>query len=180
MRAIRLLAKIGITIPAALLLAQSHAPTNKPAFTISLLPETQKVELRTKVKVKAYIESTTDILHLADREVLIGCSFYLVHIKAQSGKEPEKTEYYRHLLGEFLPGDGPVLSGSCAGQSLRGGETVIQTYDLSAYYKLATPGKYDVSIDIDDVVLDPTQGRGIARSYPIHSNTAHFELVDRK
>jgi hypothetical protein len=65
---------------------------------------------------------------------------YRVHITSKNG-EPPKTEFHRHLLGDFRAGDGPgLLSGGAAGRDIAPGAVDAQKYDLAAFYDLSNPG----------------------------------------
>jgi hypothetical protein len=52
-----------------------------------------------------------------------------IHVTRKDG-EPPKTELYRHILGDFRPGDGPgLLSGPVVGRSIAPGSLDSQKYD---------------------------------------------------
>ena len=174
-RKLLLLAVIGIMLPGTLLSAQSSAPF-KPAFFIAIDPNVQTFHLGTKVTIKATLVSTESVLDIG-RGATVGCSGVdLVHVELEGGKEPEKTEFYRHLLGDFRPGDVEAgSSGSCFSRDLMPGGTLPMKYDLSAFYKFAIPGKYDVWVQINDTV--PSSSAGTVNFSPVRSNVAHFELV---
>jgi hypothetical protein len=59
-----------------------------------------------------------------------------VHVAMKDGESP-KTELHPHLLGDFRPGDGPVLdSGPVAGRDIAPGTLDSQKYDLTYFYDL--------------------------------------------
>jgi hypothetical protein len=96
---------------------------------------------------------------------------YRVHVEGKDG-ERSKTEYHRHLHGDFRSGDGPVVEdGPVICRDIASGASDVQTYDLSAFYDLSAPGKYSVYIEIYDP-LGPKEGNGIW----LRTNTAKFEL----
>jgi len=92
-----------------------------------------------------------------------------VHVTSKDG-EPPKTELHRHLLGDFRPGDGPMLdSGPVAGRSIAPGSLDSQKYDLTGFYDLSQPGDYSVYLEIYDPA-GPKDGSGRW----LRTNTAHF------
>jgi hypothetical protein len=95
-----------------------------------------------------------------------------IHITRNDG-EPPKTELHRHLLGDYRPGDGPLLdSGPVAGRSIAPGALDSQEYDLSYFYDVGAPGNYSVFIEI----YDPQGPQDRSGSW-LRTNTAHFEVV---
>jgi hypothetical protein len=96
---------------------------------------------------------------------------YRVHI-TNKNSEPPKTEFYRHILGDVRPGDGPMLmSGGIGGWPIAPGSTGSQSYDLSAFYDLSTPGDYSVYLEIYDP-SGPQDGSG----HWLRTNPAQFKV----
>jgi hypothetical protein len=152
--------------------ALSRTVSNSP-YVLIITPEKNHILGSEKRIAILEIASTADPTTLADREIMLGCppSQYRVHIEKEGIGEPPKTEYYRHILGDFRKGDGPdQMSGSCFAVPLRAGSTVRQSYDLSAYYDLTKPGSYLLYIEFYDY-----DGRNKTGAW-IRSNTAHFDV----
>jgi hypothetical protein len=96
---------------------------------------------------------------------------YRIHVAMKDSERP-KTEFHRHLRGEFRPGDGPDLAPSpvdCRPIAPRSLDS--QKYDLTAFYDLSAPGDYSVYIEI----YDP-QGAKDGSGLWLRTNTAHFEM----
>lgn len=113
------------------------------------------------------------IKNISSKEVWFSGDPYLerVHIKSKNGSPP-KTEFYRHLRGEFRRGDGPGLeSGPVVGQSIAPGSVLSLKYDLTAYYDLSKPGEYRVYLEIYDPA-GPKNGHGNW----LRTNTAKFTI----
>jgi len=155
---------------------QSQALTpsaSNPPYVLIITPEKNHILGSEKRIAILEIVSTTDPTTVADREIMLGCPpfQYRVHIEKEGIGEPPKTEYYRHILGDFREGDGPDhSSGSCFAVPLRAGSTVRQRYDLSAYYDLTKPGSYLLYIEFFDEDERNKTGAWI------RSNTAHFDV----
>jgi hypothetical protein len=154
--------------------SQAIAPgASNPTFVLILAPQKSQILMSEKRIAILEIASTSDPTTLPDREILLGYppSQYRIHIEKDVTGEPAKTEYYRHILGDFREGDGPDQSGgSCFAVPLRAGSTVKQSYDLSAYYDLTKPGSYLLYIEFFDY-----DGRNKTGAW-IRSNTAHFDV----
>jgi hypothetical protein len=96
---------------------------------------------------------------------------YRVHVTSKGG-EPPKTEFHRHRLGDFRPGDGPGLdSGPVAGWSIAPGSVSSLKYDLAAFYDLRSPGDYSAYLEVYDP-SGPEDGSG----HWVRSNTAKFTI----
>jgi hypothetical protein len=155
--------------------SQAIAPSaSNPPFVLILAPQKSQILMTEKRIAILEIASTADPTTLADREIMLGCPpfQYRVHIEKEGIGEPPKTEYYRHILGDFRKGDGPDQSsgGSCVAIPLRAGSTVRHSYDLSAYYDLTKPGSYLLYIEFFD------EDRSNKSGSWIRSNTAHFDI----
>jgi hypothetical protein len=152
--------------------APSRTASNSP-YVLIITPEKNHILGSEKRIAILEIASTADPTTVADREIMLGCPpfQYRVHIEKEGTGEPPKTEYYRHILGDFREGDGPDhSSGSCFAVPLRAGSTVSQSYDLSTYYDLTKPGSYLLYIEFFDY-----DGRNKTGAW-IRSNTAHFDV----
>lgn len=152
--------------------ALSRTTSNSP-YVLIITPEKNHIVGREKRIAILEVASTADPTTVADREIMLGCppSLYRVHIEKEGVGEPPKTEYYRHILGDFRKGDGPdQSSGSCFAIPLRAGSKVRLSYDLSAYYDLTKPGSYLLYIEFFD-----EHRRNKGGSW-IRSNTAHFDI----
>jgi hypothetical protein len=113
------------------------------------------------------------IKNISSNEIWFSTASYLyrIHVTSKNG-EPPKTEFHRHLLGDFRPGDGPgLLLGGAAGRSIAPGSESSQKYDLAAFYDLSAPGDYSVYIEIYDP-SGPKDGSG----HWLRTNTAGFEV----
>lgn len=96
---------------------------------------------------------------------------YRIHLTTKNG-EPPKTELYRHMLGDFRPGDGPALmEGPVAGREIFPDSETAQKYDLAYYYDLSIPGEYNVSMEL----CDPSSPQHGPERW-IKTNIAHFEM----
>jgi hypothetical protein len=155
---------------------RSQAPSpgaSNPPFVLIITPEKNHILMSEKRIAILEIVSTADPTTIADREIMLDCppSQYRVHIEQDGVGEPEKTEYYRHILGDFRKGDGPEQSsGSCFAIPLRAGSTLRRSYDLAAYYDLTKPGSYSLYIEFFD-----EDRRNKIGSW-IKSNTAQFNI----
>jgi hypothetical protein len=114
------------------------------------------------------------IENISSNEVWFSTASYLyrIHVTSKDG-EPPKTELYRHILGDFRPGDGPDFDeGPVSGRSIAPGSLDAQKYDLTYYYDLSKPGDYSVYIEIYDPA-GPKDGSG----HWLRTNTTKFEIV---
>ncbi len=94
-----------------------------------------------------------------------------VHVEGKDG-EPAKTEWNRHLHGDYRPGDGPYLvDGPVVTMEVAPGSSDFRKYNLSDYYDLSAPGKYSVYIEFYDP-SGPPNGSGLW----LRTKTAHFEI----
>ena len=72
------------------------------------------------------------------------------HVIGVNG-EPPKTEFHRHLLGDFRPGDGPpLLENGIPKLQVPPGGSDHWGIGLSSYYDLSVPGKYSVYLEVRD------------------------------
>ena len=112
--------------------------------------------------------------NLSANEIWFSTASYLyrIHVTTTTG-EPPKTEFYRHLLGDFRAGDGPgVLSNGGSGWSIAPGSAGESLkYDLAAFYDLSKPGDYSVYLEMYDPA-GPKDGSG----HWLRTNTARFEI----
>jgi len=151
---------------------QSLSPdVPKRPYISTVIPEKQSFSQDEKRVALLQWSSTVEPTVLADREVSIGCTPIQIHVEKAGSGEPEKTEYYRHLLGDFRKGDQLTpTGGSCVSMGLLAGKTVKYTYDLALFYDLSKPGKYSLYVDFfDDDIISKT-------SSWVRSNTTHFEI----
>ncbi len=96
---------------------------------------------------------------------------YRIHVAMKDSERP-KTEFHRHVRGEFRTGDGPDLApGPVDCRPIAPGSLDSQKYDLTAFYDLSAPGDYSVYIEI----YDP-QGAKDGSGLWLRTNTAHFEM----
>jgi hypothetical protein len=112
-----------------------------------------------------------NISELEVQDVCVPENPYRVHVEGKDG-EPSKTEYYRHMLGDFRPGDGPDQSGGSGigCRRITAGSSITIKYDLTAFYDLSMPGKYSVYIEI----CDPSGPKDSSRL--LRTKTAYFEI----
>ena len=98
-------------------------------------------------------------------------SLYRIHV-TNKGSEPPKTEFHRHRLGDFRPGDGPeLMPGPVDCRPITPGSQDSRKYDLARFYDLSEPGDYSVYIEIYDP-QGPQDGSG----FWLRTNTAHFTV----
>ena len=160
---------------AATSLLRSQAPStgasNPPYFLIVTPQKNHFLMNEKRIALLDIVSTADDPTILADRGVMLGCSPYRVHIEKDGIGEPEKTERYRHILGDFRKGEGPYQSGgSCVVSSLGTGATVRWSCDLSYYYDLTKPGHYSLYIEFFDEDIRNKTGSWI------RSNTAVFDV----
>jgi hypothetical protein len=94
-----------------------------------------------------------------------------VHVEGKDG-EPARTEWNRHLRGDYRPGDGPYLvDGPVVTTEVAPGSSDFRKYDLSDYYDLSVPGKYSIYIEFYDP-LGPPDLSGLW----LRTRTEHFEI----
>jgi hypothetical protein len=97
---------------------------------------------------------------------------FRVHVVSKD-LEPPKTEFHRHLLGEFSPGDKLGLgTGPIVCRPIAAGGQDSEKFDLIAFYDLSKTGNYSVYIDIYDPA-GPEDGSG----HWLRTNTAEFVIV---
>jgi hypothetical protein len=158
----------------SILQSQALAPSaSNPPFVLILTLQKNHIPMSEKRIAILEVTSTSDPTVIADREIMLGCPpfQYRIHIEKDDTGEPAKTEYYRHILGDFRKGDGPDQSGgSCFAVPLRSGSTIRQSYDLSYFYDLTEPGSYVLYMEFFDY-----DGRNKSGAW-IKSNTAHFDV----
>jgi hypothetical protein len=149
--------------------AQS-APAAKESASTSVRIEPQKG--RFAVGEKPIVVVMT-IKNTSQREECFSTapSLYRIHVTIKDS-EPSKTEFHRHLRGEFRSGDGPDLApGPVDCRPIAPGAQDSQKFDLAAFYDLSDPGDYNVYIEIYDP-QGPTDGSGLW----LRTNTARFEI----
>jgi hypothetical protein len=113
------------------------------------------------------------VKNISSKEIWFSTDPYQVrfHVTNKDGV-PQKTELHRHLLGDYRPGDGPMLlRGPLAGRSIAPGVLDAQKYNLSAYYDLNVPGDYSVYLEIYDP-SGPVDGSG----HWVRTDIAHFKI----
>ena len=157
---------VSCPIPSSAQSAPAANHTDSVSIHISLQKSTYAIGEK-PIAVMA-IENTSS------NEVWFSTASYLyrIHVTSKDGGPP-KTEFHRHLLGDFRPGDGPALmEGPVAGRSIAPGSADAQKYDLTAYYDLSKPGDYSVYIEIYDPT-GPKDGSG----HWLRTNTTKFEIV---
>jgi hypothetical protein len=148
--------------------AQAPSPASQPAsITVSVALERDRLPVGQKPL------AAVTIRNISDRGVcLTNASLtYRVHVEGKDG-EPPMTEFYRHLHGEYRPGDGPTLTdGPVICRPIAAGSSNRQQYDLTTYYDLGAPGKYSVYIEIQDPLAP------LNKPLWLRTNTAKFEVV---
>jgi hypothetical protein len=113
------------------------------------------------------------IQNISSKEIWFSTDPYQVrfHVTNKDG-EPQKTELHRHFLGDYRPGDGPMLlRGPLAGRSIAPGALDAQKFDLTGYYDPSVPGDYSVYLEIYDP-SGPEDGSG----HWVRTDTAHFNI----
>ena len=95
---------------------------------------------------------------------------YRIHVTSKDG-EPPKTEFHRHILGDYRAGDGPGLLSGGVGRDIAAGATDAQKYDLAAFYDLNKSGDYSVYLELYDPA-GPKDGSGRW----LRTNTVNFEI----
>jgi len=138
---------VAVFISSGILLQSQTAAsqsTHLAQLAISLAPEESSFPPGQKPRALLTFEN------LSDHTVCVLTNTpYRVHIERKDG-EPPKTEYYRHLLSDFHPGDGPDQSGgSNVCPEIAPHKSRTENWDLSAYYDLTLPGKYSVYIEVE-------------------------------
>jgi hypothetical protein len=113
------------------------------------------------------------IKNISSSEIFFSAASYLerIHVTSKDG-EPPKTELYRHILGDFRPGDGPGLRSDFGGRDIAPGSMDAQKYDLTYFYDLSKPGDYSVYLEIYDPA-GPKDGSGRW----LRTNTTKFEIT---
>jgi hypothetical protein len=149
--------------------AQSTPAANQPD-SVSLHVSFPKSSYATGEKPIAVLT----IKNISSNEIWFSTEnhLYRIHVISKNGDVP-KTEFYRHLLGDFRPGESNIglTGGSVGGRSIAPGAVDSQKYDLSAFYDLSKPGDYSVYLEIYDPG-GPKDGSG----HWLRTNTAHFEI----
>jgi hypothetical protein len=107
------------------------------------------------------------IKNVGSREICLSTasSVYRVHVEREDGEAP-KTEYHRHLHGEYRPGDRPTLiDGPVICRPVAPGSSYSQRFDPATFYDLSVSGKYTVYLEVRD-----DSGAWL------RTNTAQFEI----
>lgn len=173
--AIYAVAVVGVTGNCIGLSAQATSENaQSPSISVSITLRNNHVTVGEKL-----IGDLT-VKNISDQNLCVSTRGALVHIEGKDG-EPPKTEYYRHLLGDFRPGDGPEqTSGLYACQSVAprigtfDGMSTTFHFDLNAYYNLSVPGEYSVYIEFPDI--EPKGETGLLIPTP----KVNFELEAKK
>jgi hypothetical protein len=150
-----------------LLVAQSSPVVNQPD-SVSIHLSFQKNSYYIGEKPTADMS----IKNISSNEICFSTATFLyrIHVTNQDG-EPPKTEFHRHLLGDFRPGDGPALRSDSICRDIEPGSLDAQHYDLTRFYDLSKPGDYNVYLEIYDPA-GPEDGSG----HWLRTNTAHFKI----
>jgi hypothetical protein len=147
--------------------AQSAPAANQPASVsihISLQKSSYAIGEKPKVVMSIRNISSSQICLPVDT------SFMRIHLTSKDG-EPPKTEFYRRLLKDFRPGNGPVLMTGPSCRPIASGSSDLQKVDLAAFYNLRVPGNYSVYLEI----YDPAGSRDRSGRW-LRTNTAKFEI----
>ena len=112
------------------------------------------------------------IKNISSNEICFSTSTYLfrVHVTNQDGERP-RTEFHRHILGDFRPGDGPGLRSDSICRDIAPGSLDEQKYDLAAFYDLSKSGDYSVYLEIYDPA-EPKDGSG----HWLRTNAVKFKM----
>jgi hypothetical protein len=151
-------------------LVAQPAPAANQSDSTSVRIETQRDRFavgETPIVVIVTIKNTSqhEVCFLTNR------SLYRIHV-AMKDSEPPKTEFHRHLRGEFRPGDGPeLMPGPVDCRPIASGSLDTLKFDLTEYYDLSAPGDYSVYLEIYDQ-SGPKDGSGLW----LRANTAHFKV----
>jgi hypothetical protein len=159
-------AAIFATAPSTI--AQTSEPPH-PGATIapSIALEKDRIPVGEKPKVILLIYNISHSSYFSHSS-----HFYRVHVEGMDG-EPAKTELYRHMLGDFRPGDGPeLMEGPDAGLNIAPRSLGRLTFDLGAFYDLSAPGKYSVYLEYLDSPNGPSKPGVWQRT-----NTMQFEVI---
>jgi hypothetical protein len=118
--------------------AQSSPAGNQPNMN-SVRLKFQKRQLAAGEKAIAVL--TTKNLSQNQECFSTNPSFHRIYV-VRDGSESPKTEFYRHLLGDFRPGDGPeLMPGPVDCRSISPGLQDSQKYDLSRACFINTSGE---------------------------------------
>ncbi|MEO6816652.1 MAG: hypothetical protein ABI177_08110 [Edaphobacter sp.] len=152
-----------IAVTSISLNAQAASPTNQSAsIVISITLEKSTVTVGQKPLAILIVKNVTNHNVMVSTDV----ASYRVHVESEKNNPP-KTEFHRHLHGDFRSGDGPSLaSGPVVPSEIAPGAALIQKFDLTAFYDLSESGKYAVYIEARDQ-------SGIW----LHSNTVELEMI---
>ncbi|MBB6146197.1 hypothetical protein HNQ77_004169 [Silvibacterium bohemicum] len=161
-----------------MLVTMIGAQTSSKAQTAPASNQSDSVSVHVSLQKNTYAIGEKPIVvmtvkNISENEVWFSTASYLyrIHLTTKNG-EPPKTELYRHMLGDFRPGDGPaLLEGPVVGRKIFPDSETAQKYDLAYFYDLSTPGDYSVSMELCDPSSPPN---GPERW--IKTNIAHFEI----
>ncbi len=159
---------LAITICSPPLRAQSSSAGKQPD-SISIHITLQKSNFAVGEKPIGVVAITNTSQH--EVCLLTAPDLYRVHVATKDSESP-KTEFHRHLRGEFRPGDGPDLApGPVDCRAIAVGSQDSLKFDLSAFYDLSSPGDYSVYLEIYDPV-GPKDGSG----HWLRTNTVKFKV----
>ncbi|WP_142988266.1 hypothetical protein [Granulicella rosea] len=102
----------------------------------------------------------------------IASHLFRVHVEDKDSELP-KTEWHRHLYGDYRSGDGPTLvDGPNYGIDIAPESSNDRMYDLTKFYNFSVPGRYTVYMEVYDQ-SGPQDGSGKW----LRTNTVQFELA---
>ncbi|WP_263416481.1 hypothetical protein [Terriglobus albidus] len=135
------------------------------------------VSIHLSLEKSSYVIGETPIAvmtikNISSKEVWFSNASYhrRIHVRRKDSEAP-KNEVYRHMLGDFRPGDGPDLRSDTIARPIAPGTVATQKYDLTYFYDVSQPGDYSIYLEIYDPA-GPQDGSG----HWLRTNTVNFEM----
>jgi hypothetical protein len=155
-----------LTFNGTLLGAQANSKVNHaPILDVSIALEPDHVQVGQSPWAALTITNVSGDMVTVPSDI----SSYHFHVE-ENGAEAPKTEFHRHLNGEFRRGDkepqlssGPVIS-----HEIAPGKSYVRRFQLTRYYDLGNPGKYSVYVEVKDQL-----------DHWVRSNTATLDVVPK-
>lgn len=129
-------------------------PATRPAFSLSLSAKQAQIKVGELIQLVVLLKNTSGnvIQDYVTHSKLgsVGYGFFMTILDG-NGNSPAMTKYYRHQIGQYLPGEQEKDVNDVGGRidffPLQPGESVERDVNVQRFYDIEQPGKYQIWVE---------------------------------
>ncbi|MGD0938305.1 MAG: hypothetical protein ABR905_01250 [Terracidiphilus sp.] len=129
-------------------------PVTIPPFSLSLSAKQAQNKIGESIQLVVSVKNTSENI-IYDNVTysklgLVRYEFFMTVLDG-NGNSPAMTKYYRHQIGQWLPGEQEKDVNDVGGRidyvPLQPGESVVRDVDVAKFYNIELPGKYQIWVE---------------------------------